>query len=49
MGGLMGVSVCADLGGVAKGAQIGLHGFGCTWGVELSGDSGGLRSLRRRM
>ena len=46
---LTGVSVCAGLGEVAKGAQIGLHGFGRTWGVELSGDSGGLRSLRRRM
>ena len=49
VGGLTGVSVCAGLGGVAKGAQIGLHGFGRTWGVELSGDSGGLRSLRRRV
>nr|DAS43031.1 MAG TPA: hypothetical protein [Caudoviricetes sp.] len=46
---LTGVSVCAGLGGVTKGAQIGLHGFGRTWGVELSGDSGGLRSLRRHM
>jgi hypothetical protein len=49
VGGLMGARACAGLGGVAKGAQIGLHGFGRTWGVELSGDSGGLRSLRRRM
>lgn len=48
-GGLTGVSVCAGLGGVVKGAQIGLHGFGRAWGVELSGDSGGLRSPRRRM
>nr|DAP76107.1 MAG TPA: Peptide methionine sulfoxide reductase [Caudoviricetes sp.] len=47
--GLTGVSVCADLGGVLKGSQIGLHGFGCFWGVELSGDSGGLRSVRRRV
>lgn len=49
VGGLTGVSVCAGLGGVMKGAQIGLHGFGCAWGVELSGGSGGLRSPRRRM
>lgn len=49
VGGLMEVSVCAGLGGVAKCSQIGLHDFGCIWGVELSGDSGGLRSLRRRM
>lgn len=49
VGGRTGVGVCADLGGVAKGAQIGLRGFGCFWGVELSGDSGGLRSPRRRM
>lgn len=49
VGGLTGVGACADLGGVAKGAQIGLHDFGRTWGVEPSGDSGGLRSLRRRM
>nr|DAS42403.1 MAG TPA: hypothetical protein [Caudoviricetes sp.] len=48
-GGRTGVSVCAGLGGVAKGAQIGLHGFGCAWGGELSGDSGGLHSPRRRM
>ena len=46
---LTGASVCAGLGGVTKGAQIGLHDFGRTWGVELSGDSGGLRSPRRRM
>ena len=31
MGGRAGVGVCADLGGVAKGAQIGLHGFGRAW------------------
>lgn len=49
VGGLTGAGVCAGLGGVTKGAQIGLHGFGHTWGVELSGDSGGLRSVRRRM
>ena len=49
MGGLTGVGVCAGLGGVAKGSQIGLHDFGRTWGVELSGNSGGLRSVRRRM
>ena len=49
VGGRTGVGVCAGLGGVAKGAQIGLHGFGRTWGVELPGDSGGLRSPRRRM
>ena len=49
MGGLTGAGVCAGLGGVTKGSQIGLHGFGHTWGVELSGDSGGLRSLRRRV
>ena len=48
-GGRTGVGVCAGLGGVTKGAQIGLHGFGRTWGVELSGDSGGLRSLRRHV
>lgn len=48
-GGRTGAGVCAGLGGVTKGAQIGLHGFGRTWGVELSGDSGGLRSPRRRM
>ena len=45
MGGLMRVSVCAGLGGVLKGAQIG----SCGLGGELSGDSGGLRSVRRRM
>lgn len=45
--GLMGTSVCAGLGGVTKGAQIGLHGVGRTWGCELPGDSGVLRSLRR--
>lgn len=49
VGGLMGASVYAGLGWVAKGPQIGLHSFGRTWGVELSGDSGGLRSPRRRM
>ena len=49
MGGRTGVGVCAGLGGVAKGSQIGLHDFGRTWGVELSGDSGGLRSPCRRM
>lgn len=49
VGSLTGVGVCAGLGGVAKGSQIGLRDFGRTWGVELSGDSGGLRSLRRRM
>ena len=49
MSGRSGVGVCAGLGGVAKGPQVGLHGFGCAWGVELSGDSGGLRSLRRHM
>ena len=49
VGGLTGVSVCAGLGGVAKGAQIGSHGFGRTWGCELPGDSGVLHSLRRRM
>nr|DAE89187.1 MAG TPA: hypothetical protein [Caudoviricetes sp.] len=41
--------MCAGLGGVTKGPQIGLHGFGRTWGCELPGDSGVLRSLRRRM
>ena len=49
VGGLAGVGVCAGLGGVTKDPQIGLHGFGCTWGVELSGDSGGLRSPCRSM
>lgn len=49
MDGLTGVSVCAGLGGVAKGAQIGLRSFGRTWGVELSGDSGGLHPLRCRV
>ena len=49
VGGRTGVGVCAGLGGVAKGAQIGLHDFECLWGVELPGDSGGLRSPRRRM
>lgn len=49
VGGLTGVSVCAGLGGVTKGPQIGLYGFGRTWGCELSGDSGVLRSLRRRV
>ena len=44
-----GVGVCAGLGGVPKGSQIGLHDFECLWGVELPGDSGGLRSPRRRM
>ena len=29
--GRMGASVCAGLGGVTKGAQICLHGFGCAW------------------
>lgn len=29
-----GVSACAGLGGVAKGSQIGLHGFGRTWGAN---------------
>lgn len=48
-GGLTGASVCAGLGGVTKGPQIGLHGFGRAWGGELSGDSGGLHSPRRRM
>ena len=47
--GLTGAGVRAGLGGELKGAQIGSCGFGDTWGVELSGDSGGLRSLRRRM
>lgn len=47
MGGRTGVGVCAGLGGALKGSQIGLHGFGRIWGVELSGDSGGLHSLRR--
>ena len=49
VGGQTWVGVCAGLGWVVKGAQIGLHGFGRAWGVELSGDSGGLRSPRRRM
>ena len=49
MGGLTGVSVCAGLGGVLEGSQIGLRGFGRFWGCELSGDSGGLRPVRRRM
>jgi len=44
-----GAGVCAGLGGVPKGSQIGLHDFECLWGVELPGDSGGLRSPRRRM
>ena len=48
-GGRTGDGVCAGLGRVAKGSQVGLRGFGCTWGVEPSGDSGGLRSPRRRM
>lgn len=48
MGGLTGVGVCAGLGGVMKGPQIGLHGFGGSGG-ELSGIPGGLRSPRRRM
>lgn len=49
MDGRTGVSVYAGLGGVAKGAQIGLRSFGRTWGVELSGDSGGLHPLRCRV
>lgn len=49
MDGLTGVGVCADLGGVVKGPQIGLYGFGCAWDVELSGDSGGLHPLRCRV
>lgn len=49
VGGLTRVGACAGLGGATKGAQIGLHDFGRTWGAELPGDSGGLRSPRRRM
>ena len=49
VGGRTGMGVCAGLDGVAKGHQIGLHSLGYTWGVELSGDSGGLRSPCRRM
>ena len=49
MDGRTGVSVCAGLGGVIKGSQIGLRSFGRTWGVELSGDSGGLHPLRCRV
>lgn len=40
MGGLTGVGVCAGLGGVVRGAQIG----SCDFGGELSGFSGGLTS-----
>lgn len=39
------VGVCAALGGVLKGAQIG----SCDFVAEVSGDSGGLRSHRRRL
>nr|DAO55328.1 MAG TPA: hypothetical protein [Caudoviricetes sp.] len=45
VGGRSGVGVCAGLGVVLKGAQIG----SCGLGGELSGDSGGLHSPRRRM
>lgn len=34
VGGRTGASVCAALGGGAKGAQIGLRGFGCFWGAN---------------
>lgn len=49
MGSRTGVGVCAGLGGVMKGSQVGLYGFGCAWGVELSRDSGGLHPLRCRV
>nr|DAM79872.1 MAG TPA: hypothetical protein [Caudoviricetes sp.] len=44
-GGRTGVSVCAGLGGRSKGSQIGP----CGLRGEVSGNSGGLRSVRRRM
>nr|DAO51928.1 MAG TPA: hypothetical protein [Caudoviricetes sp.] len=43
--GRTGVAACAALGGVPKGAQIG----SCDFGAEVFGDSGGLRSYRRRL
>nr|DAM54195.1 MAG TPA: hypothetical protein [Caudoviricetes sp.] len=45
MSGRTGVAVCAALGGVPKGAQIG----SCDFGAEVSGDSGWLRSYRHRL
>lgn len=45
MSGLTGVGASAALGGVLKDAQIGSYDFG----AEVSGDSGGLRSHRRRL
>ena len=48
MGGRTGAVVCAGLGGVAKGAQIGSCDFEVP-GSELSGNSGGLRSTRRHV
>lgn len=45
MGGRTGVGVCAGLGGVLKGPQIG----SCCFGAEVSGDSGGLWSYRYRL
>lgn len=44
MGGLTGVGVCAGLGRVVRGAQIG----SCDFGGELSGFSGGLTSAPGR-
>lgn len=44
MSGRTGVGVCAGLGGVTKGPQIGSCGFG----GELSGFSGGLTSVPAR-